>query len=145
MSWRDVVWKKIVNVTLINKDNKLLEATLISSDESERFREFAEIEIESEFFNEKYAEENYFDALLALRKELENLHILIQCNGAGLNIYPSAMQQSMGTGRTAYVLNMGEQGKMKNVVDIFDYNTTLNFVTIEEQKNYFNQWLSSLG
>lgn len=91
-----------------------------------------------------YKSENFFSALHALRKEFETINIQIVCNGAVKNIYPSPMQMSMGSGRKAYKLSMGQQAKNSDVVDIFDYEEGLDFVNIEEQSKYYAEWLKSV-
>ena len=70
--------------------------------------------------------ENFFDALLALRKELEKRNIQILCNGAAENVYPSTMQLAMGDGRLAYKLYLGQQARMLDLVDIFEYDKSLD-------------------
>ena len=84
----------------------------------------------------KYKSENLFSALQTLRKDLEKKNIQILCNGAAENIYPSPMQMSMGSGRKAYKLYMGQQAE-SYIVDIFDCEDGLDFVTIEEQSKYY--------
>lgn len=91
-----------------------------------------------------YKSENFFIALQALRKELESKNIQIICNGAAKNIYPSPMQMSMGSGRKAYKLSMGQQAKNSDVVDIFDCDEELYFVNLDEQSKYYSEWLRSV-
>lgn len=79
-----------------------------------------------------------------LRRELEKNEIQIICNGAAKNVYPSRMQLSMGTGIKAYKMYIGKQAKMSDVVNIFDCDGELEFVKIEEQSNFYNEWLRSL-
>jgi hypothetical protein len=88
--------------------------------------------------------ENFFSALLALRSELEKEKIQIVCNGSAKNVYPSRMQLSMGTGRKAYKLSIGQQAKNSNMVDIFDCDEELEFVDIDEQSKYYSEWLKSI-
>ncbi len=73
------------------------------------------------------------------------MNIQIYCNFAVRNIYPSNMQRSMGTGRTAYQLYLREQAKSKDVVDILDYDNILEFVTVDEQEKFYRDWISSLA
>lgn len=91
-----------------------------------------------------YKSENFFLALLNLRKELEKKNIQIICNGAAENIYPSPMQMRMGSGRTAYKLYMGNQARNSDVVDIFDCDEDLEFSNIEAQSKYYAEWLKSI-
>ena len=91
-----------------------------------------------------YKSENFFYALQALRKELEIKNIQIICNGAAKTIYPSPMQMSMGNGRIAYKLSMGQQAKSSDLVDIFDCDEELDFVNLDEQSKYYSEWLRSV-
>lgn len=91
-----------------------------------------------------YKSENFFSTLRNLREDLEKKNIQILCNGAAENIYPSSMQMSMGSGRMAYKLYMGQQAKSSNIVDIFDCEDGLNFVSIEKQSKYYAEWLQSV-
>lgn len=98
-------------------------------------------------FGEKYLSfksENFFEAPEKLRQYLEGKQIQIVCNGAALNVYPSAMILSMGVGRFAYKLNLGRQAGTEDLVDIFDCDEDFKFVTIIEQLNFYKDWLKSL-
>lgn len=92
----------------------------------------------------KFKGENFFSALLALRMELEKEKIQMVCNGSAKNVYPSRMQLSMGSGRKAYKLSMGQQAKSSDMIDIFDYDEELEFVDIDEQSKYYSEWLKSV-
>ena len=86
--------------------------------------------------------DNMFDSLKELRKQLEKKRIQILCNGAARNVYPSAMQFSMGNTRKAYKLYKGEQARMKDMVDIFELDDGLEFVDINEQLKFFEEWIN---
>lgn len=88
--------------------------------------------------------DNFFYALLALRVELESLNLQICCNGAAESVYPSPMFLSMGVARKAYKLTFGKQALMTDLVDIFDYDETLEFVSIELQEKYYEKWANSV-
>lgn len=90
------------------------------------------------------SEENYFEALLCLRKQLEEKGVQICCLGAGENIYPSQMQQSMGTGRVANTLVLGERPTKDGYVDIFTYSPTVKYVSVKDQLSFFNRWVDSI-
>ncbi len=104
------------------------------------------VKIELHYYDEKIecSAEFYFEALTLLRQTLEVQDIQILCKGANRNVYPSAMQMSMGTGRNAYAMTMGKQALLKDVVDIFDPSSLDECTTIQDQKEYFELWLDSL-
>jgi len=87
--------------------------------------------------------DNYFDALKELRKYLEKENIQIMCNGAARNVYPSPMQFSMGNTRNAYKTYLGQQARMSDWIDIFDYEEGLEFVRIDEQFKFNSEWVKS--
>ena len=93
-----------------------------------------EIKLSSKTFFAKA--ESYFEALQCIRKDLEH--------GAAQNVYPSPMMLSMGEGRSAYKVTLGHQALMKDVVDIFDYDESLICCSVEEQNQYYNNWVKSL-
>lgn len=132
------------HVKLLTNEEKLIFADLVLYEEAidEEDMVLLEIIIDGEKICNK--SENFFSALLNTRKELEKENIQIICNGAAKNIYPSPMQMSMGSGRKAYKLYMGKQAKNSDVVDIFDCDESLEFVNIEEQSKYYDEWLKSI-
>lgn len=88
--------------------------------------------------------EDLFSALSKVRRILEASLLQIECNGAARTVFPSAMQQSMGYGRHAYVLRIGVPAQLSDIVDIFECEGNLDFVTLEEQQLFFKKWLSSI-
>ena len=88
--------------------------------------------------------ENFFDASLTLRKELEKRNMLILCNGAAENVYPSTMQLAMGDGRLAYKMYLGQQARMVDLVDIFEYDKSLDFVSVETQLKFYDKWIKNI-
>lgn len=78
-------------------------------------------------------------------KDLEKYNLQIICNGSARNVYPSAMQFSMGNTRKAYQLYPGKQAAMNDLVDIFDCDENLEFTSVEKQINYFNDWIKSFS
>ena len=101
-----------------------------------------EIKLEEKTYNA--VAESYFETLQDLRQELERDGIQILCNGAAKNVYPSPMALAMGEGRRAYRMTWGKQALQKDVVDIFDYDESLICCSVEEQKQYYMDWIRSL-
>ena len=131
--------KEIRKVTCIEKDqekNAVIELTENNDSVTIRFS-LGEYVLEKE-------KENYFDALIKLREELERRNIKLLCKGCSRNVYPSGMILSMGVGRKAYTLIYGQQAKMDSLVDIFDSCSVEEYATIEEQSEYFENWILSL-
>src|SRR5947199_332934 len=56
----------------------------------------------------------YFDALLAIRQELEPEGIFPLCYGVSRTVHPSEMSRSMGVGDMAYRLELGRRARQKD-------------------------------
>ena len=100
------------------------------------------IEIERTIYFSK--SDNIFDSVVELRKKLELKNIYLLCNASVINVYPSGMQKEFG-GTKAYKLEMGKQATLSDVVDIFDYDSELKISSVEEQKEFYENWIESLG
>lgn len=88
--------------------------------------------------------DNYFEALNKIRMELEKKEIKLLCKGCCRNVYPSGMLLDMGSGRKAYQLVMGEQAKMSSLVDIFESCKIEDYVSLNEQHDFFEEWCNSI-
>jgi len=88
--------------------------------------------------------DDYFSALVAIRLVLENSAIKLLNYGCSLNVYPSPMSRSMGSGEKAYRLRMGEQAKSADLVSIFESGPDVNPSTVAQQEHFYREWLSSL-
>jgi len=54
-----------------------------------------------------------------MRVELDREEILLECFGASEDVFPSPMQESMGSTLKAYRTRMGQQALTSDIVDIF--------------------------
>lgn len=94
--------------------------------------------------HEKFEGGDLFKAFLALRKRLEESGYKLLCNGARKDVLSSGMSRSMGGGRKAYVVKLGSQARMKDILDIFDYAEPDLIVSSHEQQQFNEQWFESL-
>ncbi len=131
-------------IKLLMKEGNIVFADLVLYEEAIDDEDMVLIEVMVDCKKNSYKSENFFLALLNLRRELEKENIQVICNGAAKNIYQSPMQMSMGSGRKAYKLCMGKQARNSDLVDIFDCDEDLEFVNIEEQSKYYDEWLKSI-
>jgi hypothetical protein len=88
--------------------------------------------------------DDFFEALARVRIQLESDHLIPFCYGASLNVFPSGMTRSMGSGLKAYRLTMGSQALAKDLVSIFDSGPDIIPASVARQKEYFNDWIASL-
>ncbi|GAB5562841.1 MAG: hypothetical protein SynsKO_44880 [Synoicihabitans sp.] len=106
-----------------------------------------ECHIEVVLSGKKYSatSNDYFEAFSIIRKELEMIGVIPQCYAAAKNVFPSPMSRGMGGGIKAYQLSIGKQALMKDLVNIFETSDNFEFVSVEEQESFYDQWLASLG
>lgn len=88
--------------------------------------------------------DNFFQALIDVRKELEKINIKLLCKGCCRNVYPSGMLLGMGNGRKAYQLTMSKQARLDSLVDIFETCNIEEYASVDEQYNFFNVWCDSI-
>ncbi|EON74435.1 hypothetical protein H131_01060 [Lysinibacillus sphaericus OT4b.31] len=137
----DILNYESKTIKLAMNDGKIFDGILKLYEESPDDEEMVLIELLILGDTISFEHENFFLVLQSLRQHLEKKHIQVMCNGAALNVYPSQMQ---GTGHLAYKLKFGEPARLKDIVDIFEFDNGLRFVKIEEQFSYYNKWLKSL-
>ena len=92
----------------------------------------------------KIENDDLFNALIMLRRELEAEGGNLLCNGARFDVYPSGMSREMGGGRKAYVLHQGSPALRDDLVDILDYSSPEFVGTIKQQEEFYEKWVSSL-
>ena len=87
--------------------------------------------------------EDFFDALAIIRTQLEPERLIPFCYGASLNVFPSGMSRSMGSGLKAYRLTMGHPTVRKDLVFIFDSGPDVIPASVASQKEYHDDWIES--
>ena len=126
-------------------DGRVFDAELVSfakySSETYAGATCLELQIENvgSFSQESHS---YFDALIDLRKELEPLQIKVLCFGARKDVWASGMQRDMGAGLSAYLLSAEGEGR-KPEQSIFDYALPETIGTIDEQREFAENWLNA--
>ena len=114
-------------------------ARLLLHEEKEKY----EIKFEMNTLNVSATADNYFFALVELRKKLEPLNIEVLCKGCSRYVYPSPMILSMGEAIEAYQLTMGKQARTKDLVNIFESCEQDEYASVEEQYVYYMEWSKS--
>ncbi len=104
------------------------------------------IEFVLEFENTRYdvVEEDHFSSMLSLRRKMELSNMKLLCKGASRNVYPSPMQFSMGNTLKAYNKKLGKQALKSDLVDIFQPIGIEEYSSLEEQKEFQDNWIKSL-
>lgn len=85
-------------------------------------------------------DENALPAFQKLRDQLLSAGYGIKCNGSRINAVQSGM---MGASNKVYLVELGKQARMKDVVDLFDYADIREFPDTSEQTAFFEKWLKS--
>jgi len=90
---------------------------------------------------------NLFKCLLSARTDLERKGLLLCCQGARPDVFPSGMQQQMDNGRFATVL--ARSADEREVVDIFGAAEPSQVTSVEGQRaavfRFFNLPISDAG
>lgn len=131
-------------VTLCTKDKDCLTAnlTIYEPDPNDGDKVLLELTVNEQTIS--YAHDDFFTALQMIRRDLEQQHLQIRCNGAARNVYPSPMQFDMGPVYKAYKLSLGQQAQTADLVHIFECDAGLEFVSVAEQKAYYDEWIHSI-
>lgn len=85
-----------------------------------------------------------FEALRAMREDLEREGCRLLCAGARPDVAPSPMSRQMGAGRKAYILRLVQPAATADLVDIFDDAAPAAVGTVAEQRAYVAAWTASL-
>jgi hypothetical protein len=128
----------------LKQGSVLLEGTLIHY-EVENTESSCVVEVS---FNDQIftgASEDYFDALIQVRKALEIENAFLLVYGASKNGWPSAMARSMGGGLLAYKMTMGKPALTADLVEIFSSSPDVQPCTVAEHESYKDEWFSSFA
>jgi hypothetical protein len=120
--------------------NKTLFDLILRVKESEE-DDIVSIEIKCDEFATKVEDEYCYTALQKLRRLLFLQGVDICCYGAKKNVHPSPL---MMYSSKAYLLTMGKQAKMDDIVEIFDSCELDEIATVEEQNLFYQEWIRSL-
>jgi hypothetical protein len=85
---------------------------------------------------------DFFRALCVLREQLTTRGLSPLCYGASRNVHPSGMLVDMSNGLRAYRLRIGHRGNA-GIVGIFDAGDDLDIVSVEAQRQFYEEWLQS--
>ena len=84
-----------------------------------------------------------FMALASIREQLQERGLILLCEGARIDVYPSGM--SSGS-LMAYKTVMGLQGRKEDLVNILGPTEDIGMIgTLDQQKAYRDEWTKSLG
>ena len=81
---------------------------------------------------------NYLPAFQEFRDKLLITGYGIKCNGSRLNAVQSGM---MGATDKMYLVEMGKQALMKDIVHLWDYAEIDTFPDTKQQNAFFIQWI----
>jgi hypothetical protein len=84
---------------------------------------------------------NYFTAYQKLRDCVLSIGYGIKCNGSRHNAVQSGM---MGSSAKIYLVELGRQAFIRDVVGIYDYADINEFPNTQEQNAFLQKWKGSL-
>lgn len=82
-------------------------------------------------------DDSYFSAYQNFRDKLLQSGFGIKCNGSRINAVQSGM---MGITDKVYLVELGKQAKMKDIVYLWDYADIDIFPDTKQQLAFFEQW-----
>lgn len=82
---------------------------------------------------------NYLPAYQEFRDKLLVAGYGIKCNGSRLNAVQSGM---LGATDKVYLVEIGKQAMMKDIVHIWDYAEIDSFPDTKQQSAFFEQWIN---
>ena len=88
---------------------------------------------------------DYFEAMCQIRRELEAVGWRPICYGSSKCVYPSGMCRDMGRGLKAYKLRFGHPARLEDLVGIFETGPDIEPCSVAEQRQFFDQWVQSMG
>ncbi|MFJ8671099.1 hypothetical protein [Streptomyces sp. NPDC093589] len=92
----------------------------------------------------RYTDSDLFDCLVGIRNEIEQYGLILCCNGSRRDCYPSRMSREMGGAQRLMLLRFGELPTIRSMVDIFESADASQIGTPEEQRIYYQEWLTSI-
>ncbi|WP_348983818.1 hypothetical protein [Pseudomonas sp. EYE_354] len=98
---------------------------------------------EAENFKKIYEGKDLYVCFAKIRADFP--HITFLCKGAKINVKPSRMGSQMSAGLVAYEMTLGQHATNDNIVHLFDYEEENLTNNPQEQVDFFNKWLASLG
>ena len=90
-------------------------------------------------------EDDYFEALCQIRRQLEVEGILPFCYGASCNIFPEGTVTEMSRGLVVCKVKAGERPKKSDLVNIFDEGYDVVPVFVSMQQQFWDSWLASVS
>lgn len=127
---------EIYDITLIELRSKKEMRLSVEVDEAER-SENIEIKAVIDGNIIKASNYNYLPAYQCFRDQLLLLGYGIKCNGSRINAVQSGM---MGAINKVYLVELGKQASMKDIVPIWGYADITTFPDTEQQNAFFEQW-----
>lgn len=85
-----------------------------------------------------------FSALCTVRQKLSEHGLTPRCYGACRNLVVSGMAAQMGGGLKGYLVRLGQQARMSDLVGIFDAGPDMDLVSVAEQQEFTQAWYRSL-
>lgn len=101
------------------------------------------VKVEGSFGCPEGRGDDLFSALLAVRKDLDELGWLLQVNGARTDAWPSQMALQAG-GLRLYILRLGEPASPADLVSTLDEISDGEAGTVLQQEAFAAQWRRSL-
>ena len=128
------------NVVLLKIEEKTEINSVVYADEGETSNNII-LKIIFEDINITAESECYLTAYQKLRDKLLENGFGLKCNGSCINAHQSAMMSYVPE---IYLVKIGKQALMKDIVSIWGYCDIDSFPDTKEQNQYIEKWFCSL-
>ncbi len=127
---------EIYNITLMELNTRTELTVCVEVDEAE-LSEYIQISAKVGLNEITASNYNYLPAYQEFRDKLLNIGYGIKCNGSRLNAVQSGI---MGATDKVYLVEIGKQALMKDIVQIWDYADIDVFPNTQQQNDFFERW-----
>lgn len=122
--------------TVVDIKSKSEKSIMVKVNEDDEIKISTEIDGFAVFISDEY----YLQSYQKFRDELLKCGYGLKCNGSRINAIQSGM---MGYSEKVYLVEMGKQAFMKDVVCIWDYADIEEFPDTKMQLDFAQQWYDS--
>lgn len=122
--------------TVVDIKSKSEKSIMVKVNEDDEIK----ISTEIDGFAVSISDEYYLQSYQKFRDELLKCGYGLKCNGSRINAIQSGM---MGYSEKVYLVEMGKQAFMKDVVCIWDYADIEEFPDTKMQLDFAQQWYDS--
>ncbi len=129
---------------LLYANERLFSGTLKTKVSSNSCSIFLSVDIEVKKIELDSSCDDFFNALISIRKTLDKENYMLCCNGSRRDFYPSNMSLQMSKGKVGYLLELGKRASNKSRT-LDSCKSLEHLSTVGAQLAFFEKWKESIG